>query len=39
MIMSVVNCSGKMSVYERTDIEPEGASKVTGAEQGAGGMA
>ena len=43
MIMSVSNCSMKMSVYERTDVDYEGADEDTGIErtdrgQGDGGQ-
>ena len=38
MILSLVNCSVKMSVHEGIDIEPERASKSTGFEQSAAGM-
>ena len=37
MILSVVNCSVKMSVHERIDIEPMKTSESTGLEQSIGG--
>ena len=36
MIMSVANGSGKMSVYERTDVDHKGTDKVTDLERGIG---
>ena len=36
MLLSVVNCSEKMSVHGRTDIDPERADEVTGIEWGIG---
>ena len=37
MILSVLNCSVKMSVYERIDVEHKGTDKVTDLERSAGG--
>ena len=37
MIMSVVSCSVKMSVYERTDVDEQGAGEGTGVERSARG--
>ena len=37
MIMSVVSCSVKMSVYERTDVDEQGAGEGTGVERSAQG--
>jgi hypothetical protein len=36
--MSVVNRSGKMSVYERTDVDYKGTDQVTDLERGIGAV-